>query len=526
MTKKFYITSAIAYPNAKPHMWHALEIVQTDALARFYRILGRDVVFQTGSDEHGIKNRRTAEKQGKDIMTFLDENVGAIKKLYEKLLISYDTFLRTSDKEIHYPWAQKLRTKLVEADDIYKKKYVGLYCAWCESYKTEKELVDGKCPDHPNGEIEKIEEENYFFRLSKYRDQVIKLIKENIYTIYPDTRKNEILSFLEKANDISFSRPKTSLPRWIPVPGDEEHVMYVRCDALSNYITGQWYENNEKKFQETRPADIHVIGKDILRFHWAFWPAMLLSAKLEVPKKLIVHWHLTLNGMKMSKSTGNTIDPMDIVNDRERDWFVFQLLYDIAINSDGDFSLERLDNLYESMLIGWRGNLVNRVTSLCKKYEITEGKCRDTDLDRLYENNDNPLFELCKTGFDAHKIQEIYLDQADIQGYLQNRYQLVQRANEFITKAEPWVKRKSPDTKQDAENDLKFLLYIIKNLALLSAPVLVNGFTKIQTMFGNEELHKINSSKNTMNDDFKTIFDMEQFTVNLNPQIIYQRKEI
>lgn len=165
------------------------------------------------------------------------------------------------------------------------------------------------------------------------------------------------------------------------------------------------------------------------------------------------------------------------------------------------------------------------MTSLCKKYEITEGKCRDTDLGRLYEDDNNPLFELFKTGFDAHKIQEIYLDQADIQGYLQNRYQLVQRANEFITKAEPWVKRKNPDTKQDAENDLKFLLYIIKNLALLSAPVLVNGFAKIQAMFGNEELSKINSSKNTMNDDFKTIFDMEQFTVNLNPQIIYQKKE-
>lgn len=525
MTKKFYITSAIAYPNAKPHMWHALEIVQTDALARFYRILGKDVIFQTGSDEHGIKNWRTAEKEGKDILTFLDENVWAIKDLYDKLLVSYDTFLRTSDKVAHYPWAQKLRTKLVEADDIYKQKYVGLYCAGCESYKTEKELIDGKCPDHPNGEIEKIEEENYFFRLSKYRDQVIKLIKDNVYTIYPDTRKNEILSFLEKANDISFSRPKTSLPRGIPVPGDDDHVMYVRCDALSNYITGQGYENDEVKFQKTRPADIHVIGKDILRFHGAFWPAMLLSAKLEVPKKLVVHWHLTLNGMKMSKSTGNVIDPMDVVNGIERDWFVFQLLYDIAINSDGDFSLERLDNLYESMLIGGRGNLVNRVTSLCKKYEITEGKCRDTDLDNLYDDDNNPLFEMCKTGFDAHKIQELYLEKADIQWYLQDRYRLVQKANEYITKAEPWIKRKNPDTKQDAENDLKFLLYVIKNLALLTAPVLVNGFAKIQEIFGNEDFSKIDSGKNTMNDDFKNIFDTENFVVNLNPQIIYQRKE-
>ncbi|MCX6822830.1 MAG: methionine--tRNA ligase [candidate division SR1 bacterium] len=523
--KKFYITSAIAYPNAKPHMGHALEIVQTDAFARLYRILGKDVVFQTGSDEHGIKNRRTAEKEGKDIMTFLDENVGAIQELYAKLLVSYDTFLRTSDKKAHYPGAQKLRTKLVEADDIYKQKYVGLYCAGCESYKTEKELVDGKCPDHPKGEIEKIEEENYFFRLSKYREQVTKLITDNVYTIYPESRKNEMLAFLEIANDISFSRPKASLPRGIPVPGDEEHVMYVRCDALSNYITGQGYADDEKKFQETWPADIHIIGKDILRFHGAFWPAMLLSAKLEVPKKLIVHGHLTLNGMKMSKSTGNVVDPIEVIDNIERDGFVFQLLYDVPVNNDGDFSLERLNNLYESMLIGGRGNLVNRVTSLCKKYEITEGKCRDSDLDKLYEETDNPLFEMFRTGFDTHQIQSTYLEKADIQGYLQDRYRLVQKANEFITKAEPWVKRKNPDTKQDAENDLKFLLYVIKNLALLSAPVLVNGFTKIQAMFGNDDLSKIDSGKSSMNDDFKTIFDMEQFTVNLNPQIMYQRKE-
>jgi methionyl-tRNA synthetase len=178
------------------------------------------------------------------------------------------------------------------------------------------------------------------------------------------------------------------------------------------------------------------------------------------------------------------------------------------------------------MLIGGRGNLVNRVTNLCKKYEITEGKCRDADLTHLYDDDDNPLFEMFKTGFDAHKVQSIYLDKVNIQWYLQDRYRLVQKANEYITKAEPWIKRKNPDTKQDAENDLKFLLYVIKNLALLSAPILINGFTKIQVMLGNEDLSKINSSQNTMNDDFKTIFDMENFTVNLNPQIIYQRKEV
>jgi methionyl-tRNA synthetase len=252
---------------------------------------------------------------------------------------------------------------------------------------------------------------------------------------------------------------------------------------------------------------------------------MLMSAELRLPNREYITWYFTVDGQKMSKSLGNVVDPIEMVQKYNRDAVIFNLLYDVPIWADWDFSEERLWNVYESMLIGWRWNLVNRVTSLCKKYEITEGKCRDTDLERLYENNDNPLFELFKTGFDTHKIQSVYLDNADIQWYLQNRYQLVQRANEFITKTEPWVKRKNPDTKQDAENDLKFLLYIIKNLALLSAPVLINGFTKIQAMFDNEALNKIDSWKNTMNDDFKTVFDMEQFTVNLNPQIIYQKKE-
>lgn len=523
--KKFYITTAIAYTNAKPHMGHALEIVQADAFARMYRILWKDVVFQTGTDEHGVKNRRSAEKAGKEIRNFLDDIVESYKNMYTALSVSYDTFLRTSDREAHYPGAQKFRNKLVEAGDIYKKKYIWLYCAGCESFKTEKELIDGKCPDHPNGEIEKIEEENYFFALHKYKWQVIDAIKSDTYQIIPETRKNEILSFLENANDVSFSRPKSSLPRGIPVPGDEDHVMYVWCDALSNYITGQWYASDEEKFKNTRPADIHIIGKDILRFHAAFWPAMLLSAKIELPKKLIVHGHVTLNGQKMSKSTGNVIDPMDILADYDRDAFVFQLLYDIHIASDGDFSLERLWNLYESMLIGWRGNLVNRVTSLCKKYGITSGKFNKQKRETFKEHSDSKLINFFEDGRDGNKIEEEYLKKADIKWYLDNRYQLIQRANEYITQTEPRSKYKNEDTKDEAITDLQFLLYIVKNIALFSAPVLINGFKKIQEIFGNEEFSAIDSTKTTKGHEFTIIFDAEDFPVNLNPVIIYQKKE-
>ncbi len=523
--KKFYITTAIAYTNAKPHMGHALEIIQADAFARMYRIIGKDVVFQTWTDEHGVKNRRSAEKAGKEIRNFLDDIVWTYKDMYAKLLVSYDTFLRTSDIEAHYPGAQKFRNKLMEAWDIYKKKYIWLYCAGCESFKTEKELVEGKCPDHPNGEIEKIEEENYFFALHKYKGQVIDAIKSNTYQIIPEARKNEILSFLENANDVSFSRPKSSLPRWIPVPGDEDHVMYVWCDALSNYITGQGYASDEEKFQNTRPADIHIIGKDILRFHAAFWPAMLMSAKIALPKKLIVHGHVTLNGQKMSKSTGNTIDPMEILKDYDRDAFVFQLLYDISVSSDGDFSLERLANLYDSMLIGGRGNLVNRVTSLCKKYDITSGKFNKQKWETFKENNGSRFVKYFEEGRDNADIEENYLKKADIKWYLDERYQLVQKANEYITKAEPRAKYKNEWTKDEAIADLQFLLYIVKNIALFSAPILINGFKKIQAIFGNEEFSAIDSTINHANNSFKEVFDLEDFPVNLNPMIIYQKKE-
>ena len=519
--KKFYITTAIAYPNARPHMGHALEIIQADALARIYRMIGKEVVFQTWTDEHWTKNRRTAQKEWKEIMDFLDTNVWIFKELYAKLSISYDTFLRTSDQKLHYPWAQKLRNKLVDKWDIYKQKYAWLYCSWCEKFITEKELVDKKCPDHPTLDIEVVEEENYFFKLSKYKDEIIKLISSKTYEVFPETRGNEILERLKNAQDISFSRPKKSLQRGIPVPNDPEHVMYVRCDALSNYITGQWYENDEKKFQETRPADIHLIGKDILRFHAAFWPAMLLSADIPLPKKLIVHWFLTLNGSRMSKSAGNGIDPLEILENIERDGLVFQLLYDVPINNDGDFSVERLANLYDSMLIGWRGNLVNRVTSLCKKYGITMGRFNRQKREVFKENNNSRLVQYFEDGRDGSKIEEQYLKKADIKWYLDDRYQLVQRANEYITKAEPWIKYKNEDTKDEAISDLQFLLYVVKNIALFSAPILINGFKKIQAIFGNEEFSTIDSAINNSDNTFKIVFDMEEFPVNLNPQIIY-----
>lgn len=319
--------------NGAPHAGHALEIIQTDALARIRRMLGYEVIFQTGSDDHGMKNRNTAQKEGLEVREFIAKNAQTFLELYKKLDISYTDFVHTSDEQKHYPGAQLMWQKLLEAGDIYKKSYKGLYCEGCESMKVEKDLINGQCPDHPNKQLQEIEEENYFFKLSKYKDKLIKLIQDDEYLIEPAIRKNEILAFLEKAEDVSFSRQKSKMPRGIPVPNDPEHVMYVRCDALTNYLTGQGFGRNED-WQKVWPADMHVIGKDILRFHAAFWPAMLLSADLPLPKVLLAHGHLTLNGEKMSKSTGNVIDPSAVIDQYGRDPFVFNLLYDVSLNAD------------------------------------------------------------------------------------------------------------------------------------------------------------------------------------------------
>ncbi|MCK9467155.1 MAG: methionine--tRNA ligase [Candidatus Absconditabacterales bacterium] len=507
--KKFYITTAIAYPNGKPHMGHALEIIIADALARMHRMTGKEVEFQTGTDEHGIKNRRTAQKEGKNILDFLDENVLAFQDMYSKLNISYNTFVRTSDQKKHYPGVQKIRQKMADKGDIYKQAYSGFYCAGCESFKTEKDLVNEKCIDHPNQEIEKIEEENYFFKLSKYKDQVIDLIKKDKYKIFPEIRKNEMLAFLENARDISFSRPKSSLPWGIPVPKDEEHIMYVWCDALSNYLTGQGYGLNEN-WKNTRPADLHIVGKDIQRFHAAFWPAMLLSTDIDLPKELLAHGFLTVNGNKMGKSTGNAINPMEAIEKYGRDPLVFNLLYDVASDGDGDFSMNRLNSVYNSMLIGSWGNLVNRVSKLSEKFGITKGKLG---------NNENWFKD-----FNINTISD-FLKNHDTKGYLEKRYHLVQKSNEYITKEEPWIKYKNENTKIEAIECLEFLLYVVKNLSILSAPILVDSFEKIKNIIGTNILDGLSTETNTSFEIWENAFNVTEFNVNIHSEIIYSRIE-
>ena len=304
---KFYITTSIAYVNAPPHIGFALESLQADVLARWRRQKGEEGFFLTGTDEHGAKIARAAEVAGKTPRELVDENAEKFRELKKSLNLSWDNFIRTSDEKVHWPVAQELWRRLEKAGDLYKKSYQGLYCVGHEAFVTQKDLENGKCRDHQK-EPEIIEEENWFFRLSKYSEVIKEKVESGELKIVPETRKNEILSLLrEGLEDISFSRPSKDLSWGVPVPDDDTQTMYVWADALSNYISGRGGISEWEK----HPADIHLIGKDILRFHAAIWPGMLLSAGLPLPKAIYVHGHILSNGQKMSKSLGNVVDPFE-----------------------------------------------------------------------------------------------------------------------------------------------------------------------------------------------------------------------
>lgn len=367
---KFYITTAIAYVNSSPHIGHALEFIQADVLARYYRLSGVPTFFLTGTDEHGIKNYSSALKAELKPKEFVDRNTKLFQKLDGVLNISYDRFIRTTDKEIHWPGVEKFWKKLVEAGDIYKGKYEGWYCVGHEAFLTETDLVDGKCPDH-DAPLQKVEEENYLFRYSKYVPQVIKLIESNELQVVPSFRRNEILNLLRSnPGDVSFSRQKDKLPWGVPVPGDPNHVIYVWGDALVNYITGVGYGRDEKEFAKWWPADIHVIGKDILRFHAGIWPAMLLSAGVELPKVVFVHGFVQTGGRKIGKSLGNAVDPFGVVKLYGADTLRYFLLRESPPTADSEFTVAKFESRYNADLASGLGNLISRVATLAEKARL------------------------------------------------------------------------------------------------------------------------------------------------------------
>jgi len=462
MSKTFYITTAIAYPNAKPHIGHAMELIQADCIARYKRLqLGVDnVYFLTGTDEHGMKIVETATAEGIRPQELVDRNSALFKELSALLNISNDDFIRTSETR-HKGGAAALWRKLREAGDIYKGIYKGLYCVGCEAYVLEKDLIDGKCSNHRKPPVA-FEEENYFFKLTKWIPEIRKLITSNAFRIVPESRKHEILNLLDDAEkerrDVSFSRPRKALSWGIPVPDDPEQTMYVWCDALSNYLTALDYEHEGALYKKCWPADVHLIGKDIVRFHAGYWPAMLLSAKVPLPKAIYTHGFITVEGQKMSKSLNNVIDPVELVKKYGADAVRYYLLREVPTTDDGDFSATRFEIVYNSELANNFGNLVHRVTVMTHNY--FGGKMPHAPLNGPLQT----LFKKTRSEYE-HSMEDFNIKEA-----MEVTVGFLTALNQHIEEEKPWVLAKSDTSK--LASVMTTLIEGIRSACILLYPII------------------------------------------------------
>lgn len=372
--KPLFISTAIPYVNGAPHIGHALEFVETDIIARFHRLEGREVFFLSGTDDNALKNVQAAEAVHMNVSQYVAEQAAAFENLGETLNASNDDFIKTSQDKRHFPGAQKLWSAC-KSEDIYKKKYKGLYCVGCEEFKTEKELVNGECPEHPGKKLEEVEEENYFFKLSNYQKQLEDLIASDRLRILPLSRKNEALSFIRGGlEDFSISRSSSRARGWgVPVPGDSNQIMYVWFDALANYITALNYAEEGELYQKfwKEGERVHVIGKGINRFHTIYWPAMLLSAGVPIPSAVFIHGYITVDGQKMSKSVGNVVDPFDVISEWGTDAFRFYFSKEVSPFEDGDFSFTKFSESYTAHLANGLGNLASRVIKMAHSYNVS-----------------------------------------------------------------------------------------------------------------------------------------------------------
>ncbi|MBZ9572329.1 methionine--tRNA ligase [Patescibacteria group bacterium] len=461
-TKGFYITTSIVYTNTPPHIGFALESIQADVLARYHRLLGKDVYFLTGTDEHGAKVARAAEEERKNPKEFVDEISKKVRALKEILNLSNNDFIRTTDKRRHWPAVEKVWLKLKENGDIYKKKYRGLYCLGCEAFITKKDSRNGKCVIHQK-KPEIIEEENYFFRLSKYSKEIKKLIEKNKIKIIPKSRKNEILNFIKQGlGDISFSRLRKNLKWGIPVPDDENQTIYVWSDALANYISALGYAKNGKKMKKYWPTDIHFIGKDILKFHCVIWPGMLLSLKLPLPKTIFVHGFITSGGQKMSKSLRNVIDPFELVKKYGTDAVRYFLLREIPPTEDGDFTYEKFKKRYNSDLAAGLGNLVARVITLAKKQKL---KVKNGIQNQEFKKIIDVTWKKYRKDLNDFKFNEVLI----------SIWNLISFCDKYIEKKRPWELLKSQKIKPILNN----LLFTLSNIAQMLQPFLPETSGKI-----------------------------------------------
>ena len=478
--KKFYITTAIAYTSAKPHIGNTYEIILTDAIARFRRYIGDDVFFLTGTDEHGQKIQEKAEAAGVSPKEFVDNIAGQIRDIADMLNVSYDKFIRTTD-DYHVDSVQKIFKKLYDQGDIYKSEYEGLYCTPCESFWTETQLKDGKCPDCGR-EVKKTKEEAYFFKMSKYQDKLMKYIEENPEFIQPESRKKEMVNnFLKPGlQDLCVSR--TSFSWGIPVSFDEKHVIYVWIDALSNYITALGYnpDGSGDLYKKYWPADVHIIGKDILRFHTIYWPIMLMALGEPLPKQVFGHPWMLVGEEKMSKSRGNVIYAEDLVRHFGVDAVRYYSLHEMPFAQDGTITYDVFISRYNSDLANTLGNLVNRTVAMTNKYFggviSKEGKedSFDADLIATIKDAKEKIIKKMETWHIADSMDEIW--------------RIVDRANKYIDETMPWVLAKSEEDKPRLMRVLYNLLETIRIIASLLSSFMPETSEKIAEQIGAKDI--------------------------------------